>query len=156
MSRRRAPQIRSILPDPKYGDGTLAKFINNLMYRGKKSLAQKIVYDALDIIGDRTKREPLEVFLEALEHVGPMVEVKSRRIGGATYQIPVPVRPARKSALAMRWLVTAARKRREKSMTSRLANELLEASNGAGTSVRKREEVHKMAEANKAFAHFRY
>ena len=156
MSRRREAQTREILPDPKYGDQVLAKFINNLMYQGKKSLAERIVYGALDIIQERIAREPLEIFREALENVGPLVEVKSRRIGGATYQVPVPVRPERKSALAMRWLVTAARARGEKSMTARLANELLEAANGGGSAVRKREDIHRMAEANKAFSHFRY
>ena len=156
MSRRREAQTREILPDPKYGDEVLAKFINNLMYQGKKSLAERIVYGALDIIQERASREPLEIFREALENVGPLVEVKSRRIGGATYQVPVPVRPERKSALAMRWLVTAARARGEKSMTARLANELLEAANGGGSAVRKREDIHRMAEANKAFSHFRY
>ena len=156
MSRRREAQKREILPDPKFGDQVLAKFINNLMYQGKKSLAERIVYGAMDIIQQRSSREPLAVFQEAMEQAGPLVEVKSRRIGGATYQIPVPVRPARKSALAMRWLVKAARSRREKSMTARLANELLEAASGAGEAVKKREDVHRMAEANKAFSHFRY
>lgn len=156
MARRRVAQTRVILPDPKYNNLDLAKFINNLMRNGKKARAEHIVYGAMDIISERTSKEPLGVFDEAIERTGPTVEVKSRRVGGANYQVPVPVRPVRKTALAMRWIITAARGRREKSMEMRLANELLEASEGSGSAVRRREEVHRMADANKAFSHFRF
>ena len=156
MSRRREAQVREILPDPKYGDETVAKFINTLMLNGKKSIAEKIVYNALDVVADRAKKDPLEVFAEALENVRPSVEVKSRRVGGATYQVPVEVRPTRRNALAMRWLVEAARRRGEKSMHLRLANEFLEAAESRGTAVKKREDTHRMAEANKAFSHYRW
>lgn len=156
MARRRVAQTREILPDPKYHNEELAKFINNLMRSGKKSLAEQIVYGALDIIADRTSQEPMQVFEQAIEQAGPTVEVKSRRVGGANYQVPVPVRPVRKTALAMRWLISAARSRREKSMALRLANELLEASEGNGAAVRRREDARRMAEANKAFSHFRF
>ena len=156
MSRRKVAAKREILPDPKFGDMTLAKFINVVMRSGKKSVAEKIVYGALDQIGEKSKSNSLEVFNKALENVRPIVEVKSRRVGGATYQIPVEVRPARSMTLAMRWLVDAAKNRSEKNMGLRLAGELLEASENRGTSIRKREDTHKMAEANKAFSHYRW
>ncbi|MCP8690384.1 MULTISPECIES: 30S ribosomal protein S7 [Marinobacterium] len=156
MPRRRVAAKREILPDPKFGNKTLAKFINHLMVSGKKSVAEKIVYGALDKIQERTKADPLEIFEKALETVQPMVEVKSRRVGGATYQVPVEVRPSRRNALAMRWLVEYSRKRGEKSMALRLAGELVDAAEGRGAAVKKREDVHRMAEANKAFAHYRF
>ena len=156
MSRRREPQTRVILPDPKYGDETLAKFINVLMLNGKKSVAERIVYGALAQVADKSKGNPLEVFNQALDNVRPIVEVKSRRVGGATYQVPVEVRPRRRTALAMRWLVESARKRGEKSMGQRLANEFMEAAENRGTAVKKREDTHRMAEANKAFSHYRW
>ena len=156
MSRRREITGRSILPDPKFGNQTLAKFINILMLDGKKSVAERIVYGALDQVMGKTKEDPLEVFIRALDNVRPVVEVKSRRVGGATYQVPVEVRPSRRTALAMRWLVDAARKRGEKSMGIRLANELMEAAENRGTAVKKREDTHRMAEANKAFSHYRW
>ena len=156
MSRRRETTGRSILPDPKFGNQTLAKFINILMLDGKKSVAERIVYGALDQVTGKTKEDPLEVFIRALDNVRPVVEVKSRRVGGATYQVPVEVRPSRRTALAMRWLVDAARKRGEKSMGIRLANELMEAAENRGTAVKKREDTHRMAEANKAFSHYRW
>ncbi|MDA7968411.1 MAG: 30S ribosomal protein S7, partial [Gammaproteobacteria bacterium] len=155
MPRRREVPKRDILPDPKYHDRTVAKFINIMMHNGKKSIAEKILYDALDIIKERGKNEPLGVFNDALEKVSPGVEVKSRRVGGATYQVPVEVRPNRQLALAMRWLVEAARKRGEKSMTARLAGELIDASEERGSAFKRREDVHKMAEANRAFSHYR-
>ena len=145
-----------MLPDPKYGDQTLAKFINVLMVDGKKSIAERIIYGALDLIAERGKGDSLETFNEALENVRPLVEVKSRRVGGATYQVPVEVRPSRRTALAMRWLVDASRKRGEKSMTQRLASELMEAADRRGGAVKKKEDVHRMAEANKAFSHYRF
>ncbi|MDI3326855.1 30S ribosomal protein S7 [Pontibacterium granulatum] len=156
MPRRRVAAKREILPDPKFGNTTLAKFMNHVMISGKKSVAEKIVYGALDKIQERTGNDPLEVFDKALETVQPMVEVKSRRVGGATYQVPVEVRPARRMALAMRWLVDASRSRGEKSMALRLAGELADAAEGRGAAVKKREDVHRMAEANKAFAHYRF
>lgn len=156
MPRRRVAAKREILPDPKFGNTTLAKFMNHVMISGKKSVAEKIVYGALDKIQERTGNDPLEVFDKALETVQPMVEVKSRRVGGATYQVPVEVRPARRVALAMRWLVDASRSRGEKSMALRLAGELADAAEGRGAAVKKREDVHRMAEANKAFAHYRF
>jgi small subunit ribosomal protein S7 len=158
MSRRKAAVKREILPDPKYGNETVAKFVNVLMKSGKKSVAETIMYDALDGIERAKKGKPdsLEVFGFALENVRPVVEVKSRRVGGATYQVPVEVRTARRNALAMRWIADAARKRGEKSMAARLAGEILEAAENRGGAVRKREETHKMAEANKAFAHYRF
>ena len=156
MSRRRVIGKRAILPDPKYGDETLAKFINILMLSGKKSIAEKIVYGALDHVADKTKQDPIEVFTKALDNVRPVVEVKSRRVGGATYQVPVEVRPLRRTALAMRWLVESSRKRGEKSMGLRLANELMEAADNRGVAVKKREDTHRMAEANKAFSHYRW
>lgn len=156
MPRRRVAAKREILPDPKYGNLTLAKFMNHVMTRGKKSTAEKIVYGALDTIKERSKKDPIAVFDAALENVAPMVEVKSRRVGGATYQVPVEVRPSRRAALAMRWLVEYARDRSEKSMPARLAGELMDAADNKGNAVKKREDVHRMAEANKAFAHYRF
>ena len=156
MPRRREVPKRTILPDPKFGDQTLTKFINVIMLDGKKSTAERIVYGALDQVAARTKEDPIEIFTRALENVRPVVEVKSRRVGGATYQVPVEVRPQRRTALAMRWLVEAARKRGEKSMGIRLANELVEAADNRGTAVKKREDTHRMAEANKAFSHYRW
>ena len=156
MSRRREATQRVILPDPKFGNETLAKFINILMLNGKKSVAESIVYGALDQVAGKTKEDPLEVFNRALENVQPIVEVKSRRVGGATYQVPVEVRPRRRTALAMRWLVESARKRGEKSMGQRLAGEVLEAAENRGAAVKKREDTHRMAEANKAFSHYRW
>ena len=154
MPRRREVPKRTILPDPKFGDQTVAKFINVMMLDGKKSIAERIIYGALDIIGDRGAEKPLDVFYEALDNIRPVVEVKSRRVGGATYQVPVEVRPSRRNALAMRWLVDSARNRSEKSMTQRLAGELMDAAEKRGGAARKKDEVHRMAEANKAFAHF--
>jgi len=156
MPRRRVAAKREILPDPKFGDVTLAKFMNHVMVSGKKSVAERIVYGALDIVEERLKKSPVEVFEEALDNVAPLVEVKSRRVGGATYQVPVEVRPSRRTALAMRWLVDYARSRGEKSMPQRLAGELIDAVQGKGGAVKKREDVHRMAEANKAFSHFRF
>lgn len=156
MPRRREVPKREVLPDPKYGDQTLAKFINVMMVDGKKSIAERIIYGALDLIAERGKGDSLETFNEALENVRPAVEVKSRRVGGATYQVPVEVRPSRRTALAMRWLVDASRKRGEKSMSQRLASELMDAADNRGGAVRKREDVHRMAEANKAFSHYRF
>ena len=156
MSRRRVADKREILPDPKYGDQVLAKFINMIMTHGKKSVAEKIVYGALEQLGEKTRGEPLEVFTKALDNVRPVVEVKSRRVGGATYQIPVEVRTDRSMTLAMRWAVDAAKNRGEKNMGLRLAGELLDASENRGTAIKKREDTHRMAEANKAFSHYRW
>ena len=156
MPRRRVAAKRDILPDPKFGNVTLAKFMNHVMVSGKKSVAERIVYGALDIVEERLKKSPVEVFEEALDNVAPLVEVKSRRVGGATYQVPVEVRPSRRTALAMRWLVDYARSRGEKSMPQRLAGELIDAVQGKGGAFKKREDVHRMAEANKAFSHFRF
>jgi len=155
MPRRREVAKREVLPDPKYGNKTLAKFVNHVMKCGKKSVAEKIVYGALDAVS-KNSSDPLEVFEKALENIAPMVEVKSRRVGGATYQVPVEVRPERRNALAMRWLVEHARSRSEKSMALRLAGEMADAAQGRGSAVRKREDVHRMAEANKAFSHYRF
>ena len=156
MPRRRVVTQRPILPDPKYGNETIAKFINMVMMRGKKSIAEKIVYGALDRIAERTSKDPVEVLEQALENVRPVVEVKSRRVGGATYQVPVEVRPVRRNSLAMRWIIDAARKRGEKSMPQRLAGEIMDAAENRGAAVKKREDTHRMAEANKAFAHYRW
>jgi len=157
MPRRRVVGQRKILPDPKFHNELLAKFINILMVDGKKSTAEKIVYGALDILAEKkTDKDQIELFETALENIRPSVEVKSRRVGGSTYQVPVEVRPVRRNALAMRWLVEAARKRGEKSMAQRLANEMLDASDSKGSAVKKREDVHRMADANKAFAHYRW
>ena len=156
MPRRREVAKREILPDPKYQNVELAEFVNVLMTRGKKSVAERIIYGALEHIEKKTGNDPLEVFTQALTNVRPIVEVKSRRVGGANYQVPVEVRSVRRNALAMRWLRDAARKRSEKSMDARLAGELTEAAEGRGGAVKKREEVHRMAESNKAFSHFRF
>ena len=156
MPRRRSPEKRKILPDPKYKDIIVAKFMNHIMKDGKKSVAEKIVYGAFNKIDETLKTDPVELFKKALDTIGPMVEVKSRRVGGATYQVPIEVRPSRRQALAMRWLVEAARKRSEKSMDHRLAGELADAAEGKGSAVKKKEDVHRMAEANKAFSHFRF
>jgi len=156
MPRRRVVAKREVLPDPKFGNVTLAKFMNMVMISGKKSVAERIVYGALDIVTEKTSQNPIEVFDEALEKIAPLVEVKSRRVGGATYQVPVEVRPARRQALAMRWLVEFSRKRGEKSMAQRLAGELMDASQSKGGAVKKREDVHRMADANKAFSHYRF
>jgi small subunit ribosomal protein S7 len=156
MSRRRAAESRSILPDPKYGDQVLAKFINMIMRSGKKSVAEKIVYGALEEIHEKKREDALEVFNKALENVRPIVEVRSRRVGGATYQIPIEVRTDRSQALAMRWLVDSAKKRGEKNMGLRLAGELLDAADNRGSAMKKKEDTHKMAEANKAFSHYRW
>jgi len=156
MSRRHQAERREILPDAKFGDRVLTKFMNNLMHDGKKSVAEGIVYGALGRVEDRMKRQPVEVFHEALDNVKPSVEVRSRRVGGATYQVPVEVRPERREALAIRWLITAARGRNENTMEERLAAELLDAANNRGTAVKKREDTHKMADANKAFSHYRW
>lgn len=156
MSRRHAAEKRVVLPDAKYGDRILTKFMNNLMMDGKKSIAERIVYGALDRVESKLKRAPVEVFHEALENIKPSVEVRSRRVGGATYQIPVEVRPERREALAIRWLIKAARTRNENTMEERLAAELLDASSSRGSAVKKREDTHKMADANKAFSHYRW
>ncbi len=156
MPRRREVPKREILPDPKFGSVDLSKFMNVIMESGKKAVAERIIYGALEQVEKKIGKDPLEVFMVALNNVKPMVEVKSRRVGGANYQVPVEVRPVRRMALAMRWLKESARKRGEKSMAQRLANELLEASEGRGGAMKKRDEVHRMAEANKAFSHFRF
>ncbi|HLT28275.1 MAG TPA: 30S ribosomal protein S7 [Zeimonas sp.] len=156
MPRRREVPKREILPDPLYGSVEVSKFVNVMMLDGKKAVAERMLYGAFDQIRQRSGKDPLEVFMAALQNARPMVEVKSRRVGGANYQVPVEVRPVRRMALAMRWLREAAKKRGEKSMGQRLANELMEAAENRGGAVRKRDEVHRMAEANKAFAHFRF
>ncbi|MDE2196967.1 MAG: 30S ribosomal protein S7 [Gammaproteobacteria bacterium] len=156
MSRRKQADKRTILPDPKFGSEKLAKFVNMVMKSGKKAVAERIVYGALDQIGGKKGGDPMEVLSKALDNVRPMVEVKSRRVGGATYQVPVEVRATRQQALAMRWIIESARVRTEKSMPMRLAAELMEASENRGNAVKKREDVHRMAEANKAFAHYRW
>jgi small subunit ribosomal protein S7 len=156
MSRKGQARVREIVPDPKFHDRTVAKFVNVVMERGKKSGAEQILYGAIDLVAERSKEDGLTVFKRALDNVRPAVEVRSRRVGGANYQVPVEVRPLRRSSLAMRWLVTAARARGEKSMVERLANEMLEAANNRGGAVKKREDTHRMAEANRAFAHYRW
>ena len=156
MSRRHAAEKREILPDAKYGDRILSKFMNNLMLDGKKSVAERIVYGALDRVEDKMKKAPVEVFHEALDNIKPSVEVRSRRVGGATYQVPVEVRPERREALAIRWLINASRARNENTMEERLSGELMDAVNGRGTAVKKREDTHKMDDANKAFSHYRW
>jgi small subunit ribosomal protein S7 len=156
MSRRRAAEKRKILPDPKYKDLVVAKFTNSLMVDGKKSVAERIIYGAFDMIEKKAGQDPLKTFLEAIENVKPGVEVRSRRVGGATYQIPIEVRSERRQALAIRWIVDLARQRSEDTMTERLSGELLDASNNRGAAVKKREDTHKMAEANKAFSHYRW
>ncbi|MFZ9585641.1 MAG: 30S ribosomal protein S7 [Pseudohongiellaceae bacterium] len=156
MPRRRVPARRAVLPDPKFGSVILAKFMSHVMRDGKKSVAERIVYGALGAITEKGNSDPLKVFETALDNIAPMVEVKSRRVGGATYQVPVEVRPERRNALSMRWLVEYARGRGEKSMALRLAGEILDASQGRGSAVKKREDVHRMAEANRAFSHYRF
>ena len=156
MSRRRSAEKRDILPDAKFRDPVLAKFINCLMLQGKKSVAESIVYSAFDTIAQRSGQDPLKMFHDALENVKPQVEVRSRRVGGATYQVPVEVRPDRRQALAIRWLIDTARARSENTMRDRLSNELLDAANNRGTAVKKREDTHRMAEANRAFSHYRW
>jgi small subunit ribosomal protein S7 len=156
MSRRHAAEKREVLPDAKFGDRVLTKFMNNLMIDGKKSVAESIVYNALERVQTRVRRAPVEIFHEALENVKPSVEVRSRRVGGATYQVPVEVRPERREALAIRWLIIAARKRNENTMEERLAAELMDAAQSRGSAVKKREDTHKMADANKAFSHYRW
>jgi small subunit ribosomal protein S7 len=156
MPRRREVPKRDILPDPKFGSVDLSKFMNVIMESGKKAIAERIIYGALEQVEKKSGKDPLEIFVTALNNIKPMVEVKSRRVGGANYQVPVEVRPVRRVALAMRWLKESARKRGEKSMAQRLANELLEAVEGRGGAMKKRDEVHRMAEANKAFSHFRF
>ena len=156
MPRRRVIGQRKILPDPKFGSELLAKFVNIVMLDGKKSTAEKIVYGALDVAAEKSGKSHLEIFESALDNIRPQVEVKSRRVGGATYQVPVEVRPSRRTALAMRWLVDYSRGRGEKSMRQRLAGEIIDASQGKGSAVKKREDVHRMAEANKAFSHYRF
>ncbi|GAB4147446.1 MAG: 30S ribosomal protein S7 [Sphingomonadales bacterium] len=156
MSRRHAAEVREVLPDPKFGDIVLTKFMNSLMFQGKKSVAERIVYGAFDAIEGKLKREPLSVFHDALDNVKPAIEVRSRRVGGATYQVPVEVRPDRAQALAIRWLIGTARGRSEKTMAARLANELIDAANNRGAAVKKREDTHRMAEANRAFSHYRW
>ena len=156
MPRRREVPKRQVLPDPKFGSTQVTKFVNMIMRGGKKSVAETILYNALERIDDKADGEPMDVLDKALENVAPMVEVKSRRVGGATYQVPVEVRPTRRTALAMRWLIDAARSRGEKSMQLKLAGELMDASEDRGNAVKKREDTHRMAEANKAFAHFRW
>ena len=156
MPRRRVVAKREVIPDPKFGNTTLAKFMNHVMISGKKATAESIVYGALDLVQERLSRDPLEVFDEALENIAPMVEVKSRRVGGATYQVPVEVRNDRRQALAIRWLVETSRKRSENTMMERLSSELMDAANNRGAAVKKREDTHRMAEANKAFSHYRW
>ena len=156
MSRRHRAEKREVNPDPKFGDLVVTKFMNSVMLDGKKSIAERIVYGALDIVEEKGKGDPVEMFHTALENVAPSVEVRSRRVGGATYQVPVEVRNERKQALAIRWLIAAARKRNETTMVGRLSGELLDASNNRGAAVKKREDTHKMADANKAFSHYRW
>src|SRR5262245_58540322 len=156
MSRRHSAEKREINPDPKFGDLVLTKFMNAVMLHGKKSVAERIVYGALESVESKSKQEPVALFHQALDNVAPHVEVRSRRVGGATYQVPVDVRPERRQALAIRWLISAARGRNESTMIDRLSGELLDAANNRGTAVKKREDTHKMAEANRAFAHYRW
>ncbi|MGO8869227.1 MAG: 30S ribosomal protein S7 [Alphaproteobacteria bacterium] len=156
MSRRRRAEKREVLPDPKFGDRVLSKFMNSLMYEGKKSVAEGVVYSALETIEKKTGQDPIKVFREALDNVRPAIEVRSRRVGGATYQVPVEVRQERSQALAIRWLIGAARSRSEYTMIERLSNELLDAANNRGSAVKKREDTHRMAEANRAFSHYRW
>jgi small subunit ribosomal protein S7 len=156
MSRRHRADKREINPDPKFGDLVISKFMNNLMFEGKKSVAETIVYSALDKMQAKAKSDPLQMFHQALENVAPAIEVRSRRVGGATYQVPVEVRPERRQALAIRWIITASRGRNENTMVDRLSGELMDAANNRGTAVKKREDTHKMAEANRAFSHYRW
>ncbi|MFP4527572.1 MAG: 30S ribosomal protein S7 [Candidatus Kapaibacterium sp.] len=154
--RKRRAEKRLLVPDPKYRDKTVTRFVNNIMLDGKKNTARRIMYDAFDLIAERTKEDPLEIFRKALQNVAPVLEVRSRRVGGATYQVPVEVREDRRMALAIRWLKTYAKQRRDKTMAVRIANELMAASKGEGSAVKKRDDTHRMAEANKAFAHFKW
>ncbi len=156
MSRRHSAEKREIIPDPKYGDVVLTKFMNSIMYEGKKSTAERIVYGAFDIVESRARANPIEVFRAALDNVAPMIEVRSRRVGGATYQVPVEVRTERRQALAIRWLIQAARARNDRTMIERLSGEFLDAANNRGNAVKKREDTHRMAEANRAFSHYRW
>ena len=156
MARRRRPEKREILPDPKFGDEVLSKFMNSVMLDGKKSVAENIVYSALQTVEQRAKREPIGVFHDALNNIKPGIEVRSRRVGGATYQVPVEVRPERAQALAIRWLIASARNRSENTMSARLSGELMDAANNRGNAVKKREDTHRMAEANRAFSHYRW
>jgi small subunit ribosomal protein S7 len=156
MSRRHRAEKREIIPDPKFGDLVVTKFMNAIMYDGKKSVAEKIVYDAFDTIEAKAKQSPINVFQQALSNVAPAIEVRSRRVGGATYQVPVEVRPERRQALAIRWILAAARSRNEKTMEEKLSGELMDASNNRGNAVKKREDTHRMAEANRAFSHYRW
>ena len=156
MPRRGQILKRKVLPDPKYHDRLVMKFVNNLMHRGKKSLAERVFYGAMDVIEQRTREDPLKLFKRAMDNVKPVIEVKARRVGGATYQVPVEIRPQRRTALAMRWLISYARARGEKTMVERLAAEFIDAANNRGSSIKKREDTHRMAEANKAFAHYRW
>jgi small subunit ribosomal protein S7 len=156
MSRRHSAEKREVIPDAKFGDVILTKFMNSIMYDGKKSVAEAIVYDAFDIIEQKTRTEPLSVFKQALDNVAPAIEVRSRRVGGATYQVPVEVRTERRQALAIRWIIIAARGRNDKTMVDRLSAELMDAANNRGNAVKKREDTHRMAEANRAFSHYRW
>src|SRR3954454_21287983 len=156
MSRRHRAEKREIIPDPKFGDLVVTKFMNSIMYDGKKSIAEQIVYGALEIVETKLKSDPLQVFKQALDNVAPAIEVRSRRVGGATYQVPVEVRMERRQALAIRWLIQAARGRNDKTMVDRLSSELIDASNNRGNAVKKREDTHRMAEANRAFSHYRW
>ncbi|MEN3794196.1 30S ribosomal protein S7 [Fulvimarina sp. MAC3] len=156
MSRRHSAEKREINPDPKFGDLVVSKFMNAVMYHGKKSTAERIVYGAFDTVEEKTRQEPVAIFHQALENIAPHVEVRSRRVGGATYQVPVDVRPERRQALAIRWLITAARNRNETTMVDRLSGELMDAANNRGTAVKKREDTHRMADANRAFSHYRW
>ena len=156
MSRRRRPEKRVILPDPKYGDQVLSKFMNSVMLDGKKSVAEGIVYGALEVVENKAKKDPIQLFHDALNNVKPGIEVRSRRVGGATYQVPVEVRPERAQALAIRWLISAARARSETTMSARLSGELMDAASNRGNAVKKREDTHRMAEANRAFSHYRW
>ncbi|MEX6509141.1 30S ribosomal protein S7 [Jiella sp. M17.18] len=156
MSRRHKAEKREINPDPKFGDLVVSKFMNAVMYDGKKSVAERIVYGAFDVVHDKTRQDSVAIFHQALENIAPHVEVRSRRVGGATYQVPVDVRPERRQALAIRWLISAARNRNETTMVDRLSGELMDAANNRGTAVKKREDTHRMAEANRAFSHYRW
>jgi small subunit ribosomal protein S7 len=156
MPRKREVRKREILPDPKYHDALIAKFINGIMRRGKKSVAEQVFYHSLDIMKDRTHSDPAKMFRQAMDNVKPLIEVRPRRVGGATYQVPVEVRPARKNALAIRWIIGFAKQRSEKTMEEKLAGELIDAANNRGAAIKKKEDTHKMAEANKAFAHYRW
>jgi small subunit ribosomal protein S7 len=156
MSRRHRAEKREINPDPKFGDLVITKFMNAIMYHGKKSVAETIVYGAFDVVEQKSRQEPVAIFHQALDNIAPHVEVRSRRVGGATYQVPVDVRPERRQALAIRWLISAARNRNETTMVERLSGELMDAANGRGSAVKKREDTHKMADANRAFSHYRW